>query len=132
MKGKILTTTVGLLVAIGAAVFITTPTYACTPGTKILTLPCWYDDLPMKGDQPVIEKPRDIWKIVVNFIEMGLHIIGYLAVGFIIWGGIQFMLSEGNPDKAASARNTIINASVGLVLALASVAIIRFVWALVI
>lgn len=119
-------------IAIGMAALISAPTYACTAGTKILTLPCWYDGLKMKGSAPVIEKPQDIWTIVINFIEMALQVVGYLAAGFIIWGGFRFLLSEGNVDKAAAARKTIINASVGLVLALASVAIIRFIWALVI
>lgn len=129
---KIIMMLSALPIALGMAVLISAPAYACTPGTKILTLPCWYDGLTLDGTQPVIEKPADIWTIVINFIEMALQVVGYMAVGFIIWGGFKFMLSDGNADQAASARKTIINASVGLVLALASVAIVRFVWALVI
>ncbi|MCA9338866.1 hypothetical protein KC939_00800 [Candidatus Saccharibacteria bacterium] len=132
MKKKIIMMLASFPVAIGMAALISAPTYACTAGTKILTLPCWYDGLKMKGSTPVIEKPKDIWTIVINFIEMALQVVGYLAVGFIIWGGFQFMISDGNSDKAAAARRTIINASVGLILALASVAVIRFIWALTI
>lgn len=132
MKKKIVMILASFPIAIGMGMLISAPAYACTPGTKILTLPCWYDGLKLKDSTPVIEKPKDIWTIVINFIEMALQVVGYLAVGFIIWGGFQFMLSDGNVDKAAAARRTIINASAGLILALASVAIIRFIWALTI
>lgn len=96
--------------------------------SRILTLPCWYRGLPAdKNGQPKIDDVRNLAIIGTNVLDMMLQLIGYIAVGFIIWGGFQFMLSDGNPDKAAGARKTIINASVGLLIALASVAIVNFV-----
>lgn len=127
MKYKLIAAAIVLTAAIGMALSSSAPVYACTPGTKILTFPCWYDGL---GDPPVIKNLQDIWKIALNIIDMAIQAIGYIAAVFILWGGFKFMLSEGNSDQAAGARRTIINASVGLIIALASIAIIRFVWAL--
>lgn len=126
MKQRIIMMIVSLPLALGMAALISAPVYAA-PCKRILTLPCWYSGLSMSKGSPEIKNLQDIWKIVLNFIEMAVQAIGYLATVFIIWGGFQFLISEGNADKAASARKTIINASAGLLLALASVAIIRFV-----
>lgn len=96
--------------------------------SQILTLPCWYRGLPADvNGQPKINEVKNLTIIGANVLDMMLQLIGYIAVGFIIWGGFQFMLSDGDPGKAASARKTIINACAGLLLALASVAIVNFV-----
>lgn len=127
MKKKIILVLLSLPLSLGIATLISAPTYAVMPCKKILTLPCWYSGLDEEDGSPVIKKPQDIWIIVLNFIDMAIQAVGYLAAAFIIWGGFKFLISEGNSDKAAAARKTIINASAGLLLALASVAIIKFV-----
>lgn len=66
-----------------------------------------------------------IWKIALNIIDIAILAVGYLAFGFILYGGFQFITSMGSSDKMAAARTTILNASVGTVLAIASVAIVR-------
>lgn len=121
----------GFIVFGSMALAIVTPTPVSAAemrcSSKILTLPCWYRGLPKKNGRPVINSLNNLTIIGTNVLDMMLQIIGYIAVGFIIWGGFQFMLSDGSPDKAAGARRTIINASAGLLLALASVAIVNFV-----
>ena len=57
---------------------------------------------------------RYVWTIVLNITTMALQIIGYLAVGFVIWGGYQYILSKGDPGKVASGKKTIMNAIIGL------------------
>ena len=54
-------------------------------------------------------------------------IIGIASVAIILYAGLQFMMSRGDAQKAANARNTILYASLGLVVAVASQAIIAFV-----
>jgi hypothetical protein len=46
-----------------------------------------------------------------------LKLAGALAVVFVIVGGYKFVTSQAAPDKIASARNTIQNALVGVVIA---------------
>lgn len=53
--------------------------------------------------------------------------IGAIAVIYIVIGAIKFATSTGDPGKAASARNTIIYALVGLVVAIAAGTITDFV-----
>lgn len=54
---------------------------------------------------------------------------GVAAVIIIIISGIKFMTSGGDSEKIKSARNTIINAIIGIIIILLSRAIILFVTA---
>jgi len=44
-----------------------------------------------------------------------------------MYGGFLMMTSNGAPDKAARGRKTIMSAAIGLVIALASVALVNFI-----
>ncbi len=48
---------------------------------------------------------------------------GMVAFLFLIWGGIKYMLSQGDPKAVTSARSTIVSAIIGLII-LASVFVI--------
>ena len=50
-----------------------------------------------------------------------------MAVIMIIWGGIRYVLSAGNSAALTSAKNTIIYAIIGLVIAILAYAIVNFV-----
>jgi amino acid transporter len=63
---------------------------------------------------------------VANFTNLGLVLIGALAVVFIIVGGIQYITSSGDPAQVKNAKNTILYAIIGLVVAAAAYAIVSF------
>ena len=58
----------------------------------------------------------NIRKIIENVGEDGVTIVGYVALGFIIWGGYLYMMSSGDPGKAMSAKKTITRAIIGLLI----------------
>ena len=65
---------------------------------------------------------------IVGTIIQVLLILGILiALFFLIYGGIKWMTSGGERAKIDSARSTIINALIGLVIALCAFAIINLV-----
>lgn len=70
---------------------------------------------------------QDIWTIVVNLIDILLRLIGLVAVVFIIIGGIRYITSQGNAASLTSAKQTIVRAIVGLIIAIASVFILNFI-----
>ena len=74
-------------------------------------------------------KGLDGWilKIALNIIEALLYVTGYASLGFIIWGGMKFMLYGDNSQGVASARKTIQNAIIGLVISLFAVAIVNVI-----
>jgi hypothetical protein len=63
-------------------------------------------------------------KIVINILMYGL---GVIAVIMIIVGGIRYTTSGGDASGIKSARDTILYAVVGLVVAILSYAIVNFV-----
>ena len=69
-----------------------------------------------------------IWRIVLNVIDIVLALIGYVAFFFILYGGFQFLVGGSNPGQIEKARKTILNASIGLVIALGAVAVVNLIF----
>jgi hypothetical protein len=63
-------------------------------------------------------------KIVINVL---LFLIGAVAVIMIILGGIRYVISNGDSSQVTSAKNTILYAVIGLIVALLAYAIVNFV-----
>lgn len=63
---------------------------------------------------------------VSNVLSLVFGVLGGIALIIIVYAGIQFILSRGEPQKAATARNTIIYAGVGLAIAVSAFTIVRF------
>lgn len=121
---------------VGGVTFTTlapqTASAACTGG-NILTIPPWYKGLQDDNDCKKLKGPDQlgglsnyIWKIVLNIIEIMLHLVGYICVAFIIYGGFIFMTAGGS-DGAAKGRTTLLNAVIGLIISIASIAIVNLV-----
>jgi Type IV secretion system pilin len=54
-------------------------------------------------------------------------VVGAVSVLMVIWGGLKYVVSMGHPKRVESARNTILYAIVGVVVAACSYAIVNFV-----
>lgn len=65
-----------------------------------------------------------IWTNIINII---LTIMGGVAVIVIIVGGIRYVTSAGDASAVTAAKNTILFAVVGLVLAIMAGVIVNFV-----
>ena len=105
--------------------------------SRFLLIPPWYRGL-TEGQDCAIQGPTDgdgitgyITKIVLNIIEMAIIIVGYIAAFFIISGGFRFLTGGSDPSAVEKARKSITNAVVGLVIALAAVAIVNFVFGII-
>jgi len=63
---------------------------------------------------PLEQNPIFEW--MVYFINVATFGVLVLLVGSIVVGGIQYSVSQGNPQKTAAARDRIISALIGLAL----------------
>lgn len=74
--------------------------------------------------------PRDlfgdtgVFKQITNTI---LYIVGIIAVVMLIIGGVKYLLSGGDAKKVTDAKNTVLYAIIGLVIAFLAFAIVNFV-----
>lgn len=65
--------------------------------------------------------------IVTNLINLFLFAIGALAVVMIIHSGFKYVNSRGDAEGVKSAKNTLLYAVIGLIVALLAYAIVDFV-----
>lgn len=69
----------------------------------------------------------DFLPVALVIVDDLLRIAGFVAIGYIIYGGILYVTSQGSPDQTGKAQNTILNALIGLVISIAAVAFVSFV-----
>jgi len=62
-----------------------------------------------------------------NIIQAALMFVGTVAVFLLVWAGILFIRSGGDPKQTQAARQMITYAIIGLVLVLSSFAIIYLI-----
>ena len=92
-------------------------------------LPTWYKYLELNNECQVInfDVPGDLLLVALAVIDGLLTIAGMVAVGFVIYGGVRYITSQGSPDETAKAQQTIINALIGLVVAVIAIAVVSFI-----
>lgn len=106
----------------------TCPPVASDCPERILTFPAWYKGILKPGTCDVeITSILDLIVIPLNFLEILIQAVAYVAVGFIVWGGFKYIKSQGDPGKISEAKSAIINAVTGLAIALLSVGIVEFI-----
>jgi hypothetical protein len=96
---------------------------------SFLSLPHWYQylDLDNKCQVKNFTVPGDLILVVLALVDILIHIAGLVAVIFVIYGGVQYVTSQGNPDATAKAQSTIINALVALALVAVAIATVSFI-----
>jgi hypothetical protein len=126
---------------------------ACNTDATFLGLPAWYKYLKNyvrndpggacafdlgKGNQSgdctaahtaggtCVEDAGVFVLIGLAIVDILLRLAGMVAVGFIIYGGIKYVLSQGEPDHIKQAQSTIINALIGLVIAIIATGVVAF------
>lgn len=65
--------------------------------------------------------------IFTTIINIMLYIIGAVSVLMLVYGGIRYTISGGDTSAVTAAKNTILYAVIGIVVALMSFAIVNFV-----
>ena len=70
---------------------------------------------------------KNLQSVVTISFNVIYGLAGLIAVIYLIIGGYQYMTSAGNPDLAETAKATIVNSIVGLIIIFVSYLLIRFV-----
>lgn len=95
----------------------------------------WYQYLNLDSQCEIVNfnifpaggKGSDIPLVLLAVVDDLLRIAGIVAVGFVIYGAFQYVASQGNPDAVARAQNTVINALIGMAIAIIAVATVSFI-----
>lgn len=76
------------------------------------------------GQQANLFGSTGVFTTIVNVL---LFIIGAVAVIMLIIGGIRYVVSGGDSGAVTSAKNTILYAVIGIIVAILAYAIVNFV-----
>jgi len=79
-----------------------------------------------KGD-PTAISVQPYWLIGLAAIDILARLAGFVAVIFVIYGGIRYITSSGEPENTKAARETIINALIGLIIVLIAVPAVAYI-----
>lgn len=81
----------------------------------------------VKVNVPASVQGPEATTIVGNITNMLLWVAGVASVIAIVVGGIMYITSSGDEKRVSSAKNTILYAVVGMIVALMAYAIASFV-----
>jgi hypothetical protein len=115
-----------LKMILAGLLIVPTVALAVAPTTSAadFTLRSGVDNAQGTGVDNVATDPQDLVKNIVNIF---LYAVGVLSVIMLIWGGIRYTTSAGDSNKVQSAKNTVLYAVVGLVVAILAWAIVNMV-----
>jgi hypothetical protein len=109
----------------------------CHPQGSFFGLPTWYkylegqvvtdSALNITSCVPQVNSIDSVLLIGAAIIELLLRVAIFVSIGFVLVAGVRFMTSEGKPDKIKSSIGTLVNALIGLVVAVAAATIVSYV-----
>jgi hypothetical protein len=112
----------------------TTSASACQTRAKdgmsfLFQFPTWYKYLELNSNCEVADfkVPGDIWLVAIAVVEILLRVAGLVAFGFTVWGGFKYVMSRGNPSEASKARQTIIDAIIGIAITTIATVLVAYI-----
>lgn len=123
---KTFVTLAATLAIVGAFIFpvveVSVPAYAQSAGDQILG---------GAGQAAGTADPDDpklnIGNVFTKVVNVILYVLGAIAVIMIVIGGIRYTTSGGDSSSTTAAKNTILYAVIGLIVAILAFAIVNFV-----
>lgn len=96
-----------------------------TAMTLALAVPAFAQNIGVS--QPTEVKIVDIGKLISTGVSVIMILAGILVFVFLVWGGMEWILSGGDKTKVESAQKRITNALVGLAIIASSWALIKII-----
>jgi hypothetical protein len=127
---KIALTMQAVAVAFGFSAFsLAAVTVAATPAhaacsTGVFTLQNGADCAAPTGAKTTLFGTGGIFNTIANTL---IFLVGAIAVLFLIIGGLRYVVSNGEPKNVEAAKNTILYAIIGIIVAILSYAAVNFV-----
>lgn len=122
MKKKIITAALILILGAATMTFVgTTLAEAASCGSAS---ECINQGMTASGTSST---PKSLGSILTTVTNILLFLMGAVSVIMIIIGGFRYVTSQGDQTQMQSAKNTILYAVIGVVVAIAAYAIVSFV-----
>ena len=70
---------------------------------------------------------KSVYAIIGSILKVILSLFGIIAMGIVVYAGILWMSSKGEPEKIGKAKKLMINALIGMLIIVSSYAIASFI-----
>ena len=102
---------------------------ASTLGISLLAAPQAFADsaCPQGSFTGLCFTSANLGSVIGGFITLGFVIVGLIALAFLVWGGLKWLLSQGEKQAVEEARNHIVAAIIGLIIIFLSYLIVNLV-----
>jgi len=124
MKKSIKIMLAGLLVVPILALGVTVSTPIAPSVSAVGSIQDGADAAKGEGQSDSLFGNDGIFRVITN---AALYVIGAVSVLMLIYGGIRYTISGGDTAAVTNAKNTILYAVIGIVVALLAYAIVNFV-----
>jgi len=87
------------------------------------------------GNQPLPSPPcnrsstSDISLILLAIVDDLLRVAGIVAIAMVLYSSVKFITSQGEPEEVVKARSSIINALIGVAIAMVAIGVVSFIGA---
>lgn len=108
---------------------------ACSKPTFFGLIP-WYQYLKLDPSNncevlnfqimPTAASGGDIPLVLLAIIDDLLRIAGMAAVAYVIYASFIYLTSQGNPEQTSKALKTLINALIGMAIAIVAIGVVTF------
>lgn len=134
-----------MFAALTALPIVQTFAVGCSKGTFLGLVP-WYQYLKLSQDQvtnicritdfdpttsgsqsQILGAHSPFLLIGMAILDDLIRIAGMVAVAYVIYGGIIYITSQGAPDQTKKAQQTIINALIGVAVAIIAASLVGFI-----
>ncbi len=75
---------------------------------------------------PTAASGSDIPLVLLALIDDLLRIAGMAAVAYVIYASFIYLTSQGNPEQTSKALKTLINALIGMAIAIVAIGVVTF------
>jgi hypothetical protein len=102
---------------------------AATCRNKFFGIEGWYKYLPGSCKDLDFDKYGlgSLWLVIAGITDALLRIAAVVSIVFFIFGAFKMVTSQGSPEGVKSARGTMTNALIGLVVCVVSAWFIGFI-----
>lgn len=105
--------------------FAEEPTIVCADGQTVVMTMLYGARCVKSAEQP--DSLFGVDGVFVKITNTALFLIGAISVIMLIYGGIRYTLSGGDSTAVTNAKNTILYAIIGIVVAILAFAAVQFV-----
>jgi hypothetical protein len=110
-----------MVVGVGLVPVLASPVVGASAKTQLCQGATGSNTCTKQGEQ------NDLKVVITNVVNILLFIVGAVSVIIIVVGGLRYVTSGGANSAVSGAKNTILYAVVGVVVAFMAYAIVNFV-----